>query len=117
MKFMHKECLVALLFAQAALHADSAMINIDARSTTNLNGHWQIIIDPYNAGFYNYHQVPYEKNGYFANAKPSHKSDRIEYDFTPDNVLDVPGDWNTQRDPLYYYEGAVWYKKDFEVGK
>ena len=29
-------------------------------------------------------------------------------------LLFVPGDWNTQRPQLYYYEGTVWYRKHFE---
>jgi len=26
----------------------------------------------------------------------------------------VPGDWNTQRESLYYYEGLIWYQRDFD---
>jgi beta-glucuronidase len=25
----------------------------------------------------------------------------------------VPGDWNSQRESLFYYEGPIWYQKDF----
>ncbi|MDA3859928.1 MAG: beta-glucuronidase, partial [Melioribacteraceae bacterium] len=25
----------------------------------------------------------------------------------------VPGDWNTQKEKLFYYEGTIWYKKSF----
>ena len=31
--------------------------------------------------------------------------------------LHVPGDWNTQRDSLLYYEGSVWYKRSFDYAK
>jgi len=37
-----------------------------------------------------------------------------EYNFTTDKTLSVPGDWNTQRDELYYYEGTIWYRKRFQ---
>ena len=26
----------------------------------------------------------------------------------------MPGDWNTQQDQLFFYEGTVWYKKSFD---
>jgi len=41
-------------------------------------------------------------------------SDLIEYDFDTDDLLMVPGDWNTQAEKLYYYEGTMWYKTEFE---
>ena len=28
--------------------------------------------------------------------------------------MQVPGDWNTQQDQLFFYEGTVWYKKSFD---
>jgi beta-glucuronidase len=32
-------------------------------------------------------------------------------------MLNVPGDWNTQRSDLFFYEGSVWYKKSFSYHK
>ena len=29
-------------------------------------------------------------------------------------TLKVPGDWNTQRPDLFYYEGVLWYEQDFK---
>ncbi|HKV38129.1 MAG TPA: glycoside hydrolase family 2 TIM barrel-domain containing protein, partial [Blastocatellia bacterium] len=31
--------------------------------------------------------------------------------------LSVPGDWNSQSEKLFLYEGTVWYKKDFDYQK
>src|SRR5262249_45617828 len=31
--------------------------------------------------------------------------------------LNVPGDWNTQRESLLFYEGSVWYKRSFDYAK
>ena len=70
-------------------------------------------MDLYDAGYYDSH-MNIDENGFFKNEKPKDKSDRIEYEFTPANNLLVPGDWNTQREKLYYYEGTIWYKKDFD---
>ena len=30
-------------------------------------------------------------------------------------MLKVPGDWNTQADRLYYYEGPLWYERKFDA--
>jgi len=40
-------------------------------------------------------------------AKPRDASDRVEYDFDTSPTLEVPGDWNTQRESLLYYEGSA----------
>jgi len=96
------------------------IINVDHRSpreslrtTVSLNGKWQVIIDPYENGYYDYRYLP-SKNGYFKNAKPRNKTDLVEYDFDKSEVLNVPGDWNSQQDRLFFYEGTIWYKKSFD---
>ena len=38
----------------------------------------------------------------------------VEYDFDKSDSLKVPGDWNTQKEKLFLYEGTIWYKKDFD---
>ena len=86
--------------------------NTDGRKTTSLNGAWQTIVDPYESGYYNYRYQPSD-SGYFKNAKPKSKTDLIEYDFDSSRPLKVPGDWNTQSDQLFFYEGTIWYKKSF----
>ena len=87
--------------------------NTDGRKTVSLDGKWQTIVDPYESGYYNYRYQPSD-NGYFKNAKPKTKSDLIEYDFDSSASLQVPGDWNTQSDQLFFYEGTIWYKKSFD---
>ena len=89
------------------------IIDIDNRTATTLNGHWHTIIDPYEVGAINYRGEP-TLEGYFKNSQPRSKSDLIEYSFNNSPTLNVPGDWNTQRSDLYYYEGTVWYKKSFD---
>jgi beta-glucuronidase len=87
--------------------------NTDGRKTVSLDGQWQAIVDPYESGYYNYRYQP-SNDGYFKNAKPKSKSDLIEYDFDKSGSLKVPGDWNTQSDQLFFYEGTIWYKKSFD---
>jgi beta-glucuronidase len=90
-----------------------AIVNVAARRTTSLNGKWKAIVDPYENGYYDFRLQP-AKDGYFRDAKPKDKSERIEYDFDTAGQLDVPGDWNSQRDSLFFYEGTVWYRKTFD---
>ena len=99
------------LFAQEMKFSD-LLQNIDAREKVSLNGLWDIIIDPLENGYYNHRLQPMD-NGYFMNAKMQSPSDLIEYNFDTSDQIMVPGDWNTQMEKLYYYEGTVWYKKDF----
>lgn len=99
------------------------LINVYNRNSISLNGEWNYIVDPYETGFYNYRSEPYDKfqnpgNGaYFTNTKPKNKTELIEYDFDKSDKINVPGDWNTQKEKLFYYEGTVWYKKSFNYTK
>lgn len=92
------------------------IINSQSRNTTSLNGAWQTIVDPYETGYYDYRYQP-SSNGFFINRKASSKTNRVEYDFDKSETLHVPGDWNSQRENLFFYEGTIWYKKDFDYHK
>ena len=74
-----------------SVYAQSAMINVSARHCTNLNGKWQVIIDPAGAG--DWRQVWKEK-------KPEKKTDFFEYSFEGGPVFNVPGDFNSQMTEL-----------------
>ncbi len=107
-------CLVTSLSA-----AEPAAMNAYARQAISLNGPWHIIVDPYDNGYFNYRLDPYDAapkpgGGYFLDRKPANKSDLIEYDFDRSPTLNVPGDWNSQDQKLFYYEGSVWYRRTFD---
>jgi beta-glucuronidase len=53
--------------------------------------------------------------GFFQNAKPQRPEDLIEYDFDKSPTMRIPGDWNTQDERLFFYEGTVWFKKSFHL--
>ena len=86
--------------------------NVTGRRTTTLDGRWQTIVDPFENGYYNYRHRP-DPNGYFRNRKPDSTGALVEYDFDRSPQLAVPGDWNTQREDLRWYEGTIWYKTSF----
>jgi len=106
-------CLL-LIAAPAHAQSDPLITNVRARRITSLNGTWQAIIDPYEVGYYNIRQSPISDGGFAANRKPRDRSDRVEYDFDTAARLLVPGDWNSQSDELFFYEGTIWYKRDFD---
>jgi beta-glucuronidase len=109
-------CLLVNMNMNGQTRETNLIINVDGRKMTSLNGKWSAIIDPYETGYYNYRYEP-DPNGYFKNARPRDKTERVEYDFEASELLNVPGDWNMQRDELFLYEGTIWYKKSFNYRK
>jgi beta-glucuronidase len=91
----------------------SALAFADGRAGASLDGAWHVIVDPYDNGSLDYRSQP-RSRGYGADAGPRDKSDLVEYDFARSPTLQVPGDWNTQRPDLLYYEGPVWYERRFD---
>jgi beta-glucuronidase len=92
--------------------------NIAGRQITSLDGQWHTIVDPYEVGALDYHGQPLtNNNAFYKNHKPESKSELVEYDFDSSAQLQVPGDWNTQRDSLFFYEGSIWYERSFDYAK
>jgi beta-glucuronidase len=102
--------LVFLLAAMTQAQTPPAPLitNVSGRKTTSLNGDWHIIVDPLEGGL---------GSKYYLNRKPKDKSDLVEYDFDKSETLRVPGDWNTQKEKLLFYEGPIWYEKTFSYSK
>jgi beta-glucuronidase len=101
-------------FAQAvAARAPIVLTGADRRPATSLDGDWASIVDPYFSGLFSFHHQE-KSNGWFVNRKAQPgDSFPTEYNFATAPKLKVPGDWNTQRESLLYYEGPVWYERDF----
>jgi beta-glucuronidase len=97
---------LAMLCPSAGWAATTPIVltGADRRPATSLNGEWSTIVDPYSNGFSTYFRNE--------NAKPG-DTRPTEYDFSKAPKLKVPGDWNTQRESLFYYEGPIWYERDF----
>jgi len=110
--------LACSLLAAVAGHAPAqtevpAPQNVYARQTQSLNGGWNYFVDVQEQGYYDYRMNP-TRWGYFLNAKMQRPSDLVEYDFDTSPTMQVPGDWNTQSQQLFLYEGTVWMKRDFD---
>ena len=90
------------------------LANVLSRETMSLNGAWHYIVDVQEEGYYDYRMNPTQW-GFFRNAKPQKPEDLIEYDFDKAATMQIPGDWNTQDERLFFYEGTVWFKTSFQA--
>ena len=88
------------------------LVAVDHRPAISLNGDWQTIVDPYGTGLFSFHGE-LRADGYFMNGYQAPGGEPVEYDFQKSPVLQVPCDWNTQGESLFFYEGPMWYQKDF----
>ena len=107
-------CLLSCLLALALKAGEVPQLaNVLARNPISLNGSWHYIVDVQEEGYYDYRMNP-TRSGFFRNAKPRRPEDLIEYDFDKAPTMQVPGDWNTQDPRLFFYEGTVWFEREFE---
>ncbi len=109
-----------VLCAVTAFAQENLIVNTQNRKQVSLNGTWHYIIDPYETGFYDYrYKEKGEKDAeaYWNNPEPNGKTDRKEHGYNNDYSIQVPGDWNSQDDVFKYYEGTVWYQREFDKPK
>jgi len=121
---MKKQCLMffAAVLVAAGARSEVVIADVFARQTTSLNGQWHVIVDPYDTGYFDYRHAPYDETGkvtggFALDKQAKDKTDLIEYNFDTSPTLNVPGDWNSQDEKLFYYEGSVWYRTKFDVKK
>ena len=114
-KLLSTFCLLGgALMASAQETAMPLIQNVQAYEAMSLNGEWNYIVDVQEEGYYDYRMNPM-RNGFFINAKPKRPEDLIEYDFDKSDVMQIPSDWNTKDERLFFYEGTVWFKKSFQA--
>jgi len=106
------------MMANLTLSAQAPLLqNVSGRKTISLDGRWQSQIDMYGV-------ASGDRSGLVKDRKP------VKYEFKGDNLrntelveqdldvgeqLQVPGDWNTQRENLSFYEGNMWYRKKIPI--
>ena len=115
---MRKELLTLVLAIAGVMGAWAQAVpqitNVMNRQAQSLNGDWHYIVDVQEDGYYDYRMNP-TRWGFFNNAKPQRPEDLIEYDFDAAPTMRVPGDWNTQDERLFFYEGTVWFQRYFDL--
>lgn len=100
---------ITIVLACIPVHAQNQELiqNLSVRNTISLDGTWNYIVDPYGHG-------GYMRPSGFARDRAFDGTILQDYDFGSSPTLQVPGDWNTQSDKLYYYEGILWYRRHFQ---
>ena len=101
---------------EATAQPSTVLAGVDHRHTVSLDGAWHVIVDPYGNGLYDSNGKAWS-TGFARNLAQTDSTGPIEYNFAKSPTLQVPGDWNTQRESLMFYEGPLWYEKDFEYHK
>ncbi|MBR6192444.1 MAG: beta-glucuronidase [Prevotella sp.] len=113
-----RRVLLTLIAASAMVRVSAeslpAIQNVGAYESLSLNGEWNYIVDVQEEGYYDYRMNP-TRWGFFVNAKPQKPEDLIEYDFDKSPTMQIPSDWNTKDERLFFYEGTVWFKKSFQA--
>jgi beta-glucuronidase len=116
--------LFTILFIWIGLNGQTAIQNPFSRNKLSLSGKWHYIVDLYESGYYNYKGIPKEEmenpplsDAFFLNFMPTDKTQRVEYQFDASPTMVIPGDWNTQAEKLFYFEGSLWFKKSFDYQK
>lgn len=95
--------------ATAAAPVPTLLVAADRRPVLSLNGDWHYIVDPYQNG------LTGGRNGYPMDEEvPAGSKKLLEYDFAKSPTIKVPGDWNTQKESLLYYERGFWYERHFQ---
>lgn len=109
-------CCTFLLMGKTMAQEIPLLSNISARNNITLNGKWSYIVDPLENGYYDYRLMPFKNNGFFENKK-FNTTDLTEYNFATSATMDIPSDWNSKDERLFFYEGTVWFEKDFNYKK
>ena len=112
----------AAMVAATGIRSETVIADVFARQVTSLNGQWRVIVDPYDTGYIDYRRQPYDaaariSGGFALDHQAKDKTELVEYNFDTSPTLNVPGDWNSQDEKLFYYEGSVWYRTKFAVKK
>ncbi len=104
-----------LLATASAMLPPTVLVDVDHRPQQSLDGAWHYIVDPYRNGWDNWIDIqsaPSER-GYIRDTEPIPGGPLQEYSFSQSPIIQVPGDWNSQVDKLFFYEGVVWYERHF----
>ena len=104
MKLHDHRFLLTILCCLACNMALAANEAPGQRKDILLNGEWNFVIDQYDAD-----------RGLARGDRPWGKNDREEYSIDDAPTLHVPGDWNSQREDLKYYEGTIWYGRHINL--
>lgn len=88
-----------------------AIANLPARKRTALSGTWSYILDPYDVA----RRKPRLRRTVWKNTIETAETGLIEYEWATSPKMHIPGDWTSAVDELAYYDGPVFFRREFEV--
>lgn len=94
---------------RAARALDPLINSPFARNHQSLNGTWRAIVDQLDIGF-----MSALSRGVGLSTDDPAPDEVREHSFVGAPELQVPGDWNTQLEELFWYRGIVWYQRRFD---
>ena len=106
--------------AQAQTPAPT-LINGDIRPATDLSGPWRWSVDPFRDGLAGFHGAePGPSSRRYADVDPEEVSRKdptalFEQDLANSPFVTLPGSWIGHDQSMRYYNGLVWYRRDFQA--
>mgnify|MGYP002780077711 CR=1 FL=1 len=110
----------AAIGAPAALAAAGAqtapapafLVNLPGRQRTALDGTWKFVLDPFDVAG----RKPGRRRSFWLNTIETRETGLIEYEWASSDDIAVPGEWNSARPDLTYYEGPVYFRRELAAG-
>lgn len=90
----------------------SLLTNVPGRERLVLDGTWKFILDPFDVAG----RKPSRRRSFWLNTVETNETGLIEYEWDSSDEMSVPGDWNSARPELTYYEGPVYFRRELETG-
>lgn len=84
----------------------STMIFTGGRKTEKLNGLWQYVLDQYDVGLRDNWHIP-------RNRDATKRQEPWDYHTDQGQPATIPGCWNLIKPEYFYFEGCVWYSRQF----
>lgn len=91
--------------------AASGITNIAGRTKQKLDGRWKVILDPFDV----VRKKPRDRRNVWKDQIEEPGKTIIEYEWETSPEIDVPGDWNTARAEMLFYEGTAYYRRLFNA--
>ena len=89
----------------------TVLANLPGRERIALDGTWKFILDPFDVAG----RKPKARRNFWEDIEETSETGLIEYEWASSDEMPVPGDWNSARTELTYYEGSVYFQRDLRA--
>lgn len=88
------------------------LANLPGRQRIALDGTWKFLLDPFDVAG----RKPGRRRSFWLNTIETRETGLIEYEWASSDEIAVPGEWNSARPDLTYYEGPVYFRRELIAG-